>query len=341
MKNILGVYRTKFVLLKRNKMTINHWYDIITFKIVRKGDTMPIKIPNDLPAFQILGNENIFVMDEDRAVHQDIRELEIVILNLMPNKEVTETQLMRFLGNSPLQTEITLLHPKTHESKNTSKEYLQSFYQTFEDIKHRKFDGMIITGAPIEHLPFEEVTYWEELTEIMEWTKEHVTSTFHICWGAQAGLYYHYGIEKYPLKEKMFGNFRHYICKEHTELLRGFDEEFYAPQSRHTEVKREDILLVPELEIFADSEESGVYVVVSKDKKHVFVTGHSEYDRYTLRDEYFRDRNKGLDIQIPKNYFPQDDPSKEPAFTWRSHASLLYSNWLNYYVYQITPYKFG
>ena len=299
---------------------------------------MPIKIPNELPAVEILTKENIFIMDEHRAIRQDIRELKIVILNLMPIKQVTETQLLRLLGNTPLQIEITLLHPKTHVSKNTSQDYLLTFYKTFDEIKDEKFDGMIITGAPIEHLPFEEVTYWEELTQIMEWSKIHVTSTFHICWGAQAGLYYHYGIPKYTLPEKMFGIFPHTLENPQVKLLRGFDDQFYVPQSRHTEVRREDIEKVYQLDLLSTSEEAGVYLVISKDRKQIFVTGHSEYDPLTLKEEYERDRKKGLDIQIPKHYFPQDDPTKYPVVRWRGHANLLFSNWLNYYVYQETPY---
>ncbi len=299
---------------------------------------MPIKIPNELPAVEILTKENIFIMDEHRAIRQDIRELKIVILNLMPIKQVTETQLLRLLGNTPLQIEITLLHPKTHVSKNTSQDYLLTFYKTFDEIKDEKFDGMIITGAPIEHLPFEEVTYWEELTQIMEWSKIHVTSTFHICWGAQAGLYYHYGIPKYTLPEKMFGIFPHTLENPQVKLLRGFDDQFDVPQSRHTEVRREDIEKVHQLDLLSTSEEAGVYLVISKDRKQIFVTGHSEYDPLTLKEEYERDRKKGLDIQIPKHYFPQDDPTKYPVVRWRGHANLLFSNWLNYYVYQETPY---
>ena len=299
---------------------------------------MPIKIPNELPAVEILKKENIFIMDEHRAIRQDIRELKIVILNLMPIKQVTETQLLRLLGNTPLQIEITLLHPKTHVSKNTSQDYLLTFYKTFDEIKDEKFDGMIITGAPIEHLPFEEVTYWEELTQIMEWSKIHVTSTFHICWGAQAGLYYHYGIPKYTLPEKMFGIFPHTLENPQVKLLRGFDDQFDVPQSRHTEVRREDIEKVHQLDLLSTSEEAGVYLVISKDRKQIFVTGHSEYDPLTLKEEYERDRKKGLDIQIPKHYFPQDDPTKYPVVRWRGHANLLFSNWLNYYVYQETPY---
>lgn len=299
---------------------------------------MPIKIPHNLPAKEILNSENIFVMDEERAYHQDIRPIKIVILNLMPTKVVTETQLLRLLGNTPLQTEITLIHPSTHESKNTSKEHLLSFYSYFDDIKNKKFDGMIITGAPVEQLEFEEVEYWDELTKIFEWTKTNVTSTLHICWGAQAGLYYHYGIPKYPLPEKMFGVFSHKVKVKNERLLRGFDDEFYAPHSRHTEVRREDIEKIDNIKIIAESEESGVYIVVSKDGSKVFVTGHSEYDPLTLKSEYDRDISKGLKISVPKNYFPGDLPTNNPVVRWRSHANLLFYNWLNYYVYQETPY---
>lgn len=299
---------------------------------------MPIKIPDNLPAKETLNNENIFVMTEQRAIHQDIRPLRIAILNLMPTKIVTETQLLRLISNTPLQVEIELLHPKTHISKNTPTEHLVKFYKTYEDIKHEKFDGLIITGAPVEQMEFEQVTYWDELASIMEWSKSNVYSTFHICWGAQAGLYYHYGIKKYPLKEKLFGIFRHRICKPNTMLLRGFDESFYAPHSRHTEIRREDVERVSELDILSDSEEAGVYIIKTQGGRQVFVTGHSEYDRETLKYEYERDLSKCLNIKIPYNYFPDDDPSKSPLVTWRSHANLLFSNWLNYYVYQETPY---
>lgn len=299
---------------------------------------MPIKIPDNLPAKETLTNENIFVMPEQRAIHQDIRPLRIAILNLMPTKIATETQLLRLISNTPLQVEIELLHPKTHISKNTPAEHLTTFYKTFDDVKHDKFDGLIITGAPVEQMEFEQVTYWDELKSIMEWSKKNVYSTFHICWGAQAGLYYHYGIRKYPLKEKLFGVFSHRICKPNTMLLRGFDDCFYAPHSRHTEIRREDVEKVGELDILADSEQAGIYVIKSKGGRQVFVTGHSEYDRDTLKSEYERDVSKGLDIRIPQNYFPDDDPSKTPSVTWRGHANLLFSNWLNYYVYQETPY---
>ncbi|MCR4434897.1 MAG: homoserine O-succinyltransferase [Clostridiales bacterium] len=300
---------------------------------------MPIKIPDNLPAAEILNNENIFVMPEDRAFHQDIRPLSIVILNLMPTKITTETQLLRLLGNSPLQVDIVLLHPETHVSKNTPEEHLINFYNTFSDIKDRKFDGMVITGAPVEHLPFEEVTYWNELKEIMEWSLHNVYSTLHICWGAQAGLYYHYGIPKYPLSSKMFGVFAHTLNKKNVKLLRGFDDIFYVPHSRHTEVRGEDIRKVPELEILSESEESGIYIVAAKKGRQIFVMGHSEYDPLTLKYEYERDVEKGLDIAVPKNYFPDDNPANPPIVKWRGHANLLFSNWLNYYVYQETPYN--
>ncbi len=302
---------------------------------------MPIKIANDLPATDILNNENIFVMTETRAITQEIRPLEILILNLMPTKIDTETQLMRMLGNTPLQINISLMRTKSYESKNTPKSHLDSFYNTFDAYKNRKFDGLIITGAPVEHMPFEEVDYWDELCEIMEWSKSNVTSTFHICWGAQAALYYHYGIPKYDLKEKMFGIYEHYVVPEKKRkiLLRGFDDKFYAPHSRHTEVRAEDIEKVPELEILAVSDEAGVYIVTAKSERQFFVTGHSEYDNITLANEYFRDKEKGLDIKVPKNYFKNDDPTTEPKNTWRAHANLLYSNWLNYFVYQTTPYN--
>ncbi|KNF09987.1 homoserine O-succinyltransferase MetA [Gottschalkia purinilytica] len=300
---------------------------------------MPIVIPNELPAYKILTNENIFVMGEKRALTQDIRPQKIVILNLMPTKIETETQLLRLLGNTSLQVEITLLHTATYQSKNTSKEHLGSFYKTFDEIKHKKFDGMIITGAPVEQMPFEEVEYWDELVRIFEFTKTNVTSTFHICWGAQAGLYYHYGVNKYSVDKKIFGVFLHKVNDKKNKLMRGFDDFYYAPHSRHTDVFRKDIENVPELEILSESDESGVYIVATNDGKQIFVTGHSEYDPFTLKKEYDRDASKGLEnVEIPKNYFPNDDPNKEPIVRWRSHASLLYSNWLNYYVYQETPY---
>lgn len=299
---------------------------------------MPIKIPNELPATKVLNNENIFVITETRALTQDIRPLRIAILNLMPTKIVTETQLARVLGNTPLQVEVELLHTKSHISKNTSEEHLLSFYKTFDQIKHMKFDGMVITGAPVENLPFEEVDYWQELTEIMEWSKTNVTSTFHICWGAQAALYYHYGVPKYPLDKKLFGVFKHKVDHKTSILFRGFDDEFFVPHSRHTTIKREDIEKVPELKILSTSDDAGVYVVSTAQGRQIFVTGHSEYDADTLYKEYKRDVDAGLPIEVPKNYFPDDDPTKTPVMNWRGHANLLYSNWLNYFVYQTTPY---
>ena len=299
---------------------------------------MPIKIPNDLPAVKVLQSENIFVMTETRATTQDIRPLQILILNLMPKKIETETQLARILGNTPLQVETELIRTKTHQSKNVSEEHLLSFYKTFDDVKHRNFDGMIITGAPVEHLAFEDVEYWDELCEIMEWSKTHVHSVFHICWGAQAGLYYHYGIQKYGVPEKLFGVFPHTVEYKNSILFRGFDDTFYVPQSRHTTVLREDIEKVQNLKILASSAETGVYAISTKNGRQIFITGHSEYDADTLKNEYLRDLSQGKPIQIPANYFPNDDPSKPPLVTWRAHANLLYSNWLNYFVYQTTPY---
>lgn len=299
---------------------------------------MPIKIPNGLPATKTLQDENIFVMSETRAGMQDIRPLKILLLNLMPTKIDTETQLSRLLGNTPLQVELTLIHTKSHQSKNTSQEHLLAFYKGFNDVKNENFDGMIITGAPVEHLEFEEVEYWDELCEIMEWTKTHVHSTFHICWGAQAGLYYHFGIQKHPLPKKMFGIFPHKADYKRSILLRGFDDTFMVPHSRHTTVLREDIERVPEIKILASSAEAGVYAMSTENGKQIFITGHSEYDANTLNKEYVRDVNAGKPIEVPKNYYPNDDPSLEPLVTWRSHANLLYSNWLNYFVYQTTPY---
>jgi len=301
---------------------------------------MPIKIPDNLPTAKILQQENIFVMKEERAYHQDIRPLKIVLLNLMPTKIVTETQILRLLGNSPLQVDITLLHPQTHQSQNTPQEYLVKFYRTFSEIKREKFDGMIITGTPVEQLAYEEVDFWEEMKEIMEWSKSNVFSTMHICWGAMAGLYYHYGIPKYPLKEKSFGVFPHHVNRQYVKLLRGFDDEFYVPHSRHTEIRRADVEKVPELEILAESAEAGVYLVASSDGRQVFVTGHLEYDPLTLKEEYERDLQKGLPIKPPVHYFPDDDYLQKPLVRWRSHANLLYMNWLNYYVYQETPYNY-
>ncbi|MBQ8474465.1 MAG: homoserine O-succinyltransferase [Clostridia bacterium] len=299
---------------------------------------MPIKIPTALPATEVLQSENIFVITETRAVTQDIRPLRIAVLNLMPTKIVTETQLARLLGNTPLQVEIELLYTASHKAKNTSEEHMLSFYRTFDDVRDMKFDGLIITGAPVEHLKFEEVEYWDELCEIMEWSKTHVTSTFHICWGAQAGLYYHYGIDKYRLDEKLSGVYAHKKDRPNSILLRGFDDEFMAPQSRHTANRREDIENEPRLKILASGEESGVYIVTNHGGSQVFVTGHSEYDSDTLKKEYLRDKAAGLDPHVPVNYFPDDDDTKAPKVTWRGHANLLYSNWLNYFVYQTTPY---
>ncbi len=299
---------------------------------------MPIKVPNELPAVKTLADENIFVMTDTRAITQDIRPLKILVLNLMPKKTETETQLSRLLGNSPLQVEIELIHTKSHLPKNTPMEYLLSFYKTFDDVKHRNFDGMIITGAPVERMPFEEVSYWAELCEIMEWSKKHVTSTFHICWGAQAGLYYHYGINKVDLPEKMFGVFEHTADYKRSILLRGFDDKFMVPHSRHTTINRKDIEKDSRLKILASSEEAGVYIVSTEGGKQIFVTGHSEYDANTLKNEYVRDVNAGMDIKVPMNYFEDDDPNKDPVVSWRSHANLLYTNWLNYFVYQTTPY---
>ena len=299
---------------------------------------MPIRIPNDLPAVKTLNDENIFVMTETRAITQDIRPLKILLLNLMPKKIETETQLSRLLGNSPLQVELELIHTKSHKSKNTPAEHLLAFYKTFDDVKNRTFDGLIITGAPVEIMPFEEVEYWHELCEIMEWSKTHVHSTFHICWGAQAGLYYHFGIDKKPLPKKMFGVFKHRKDYKNSILFRGFDDEFMVPHSRHTTVDIEDIKKVPEIKILASSDEAGVYAMATAEGKQIFITGHSEYDANTLANEYFRDLNEGKEIEIPKNYFPDDNPENEPIVIWRAHANLLYSNWLNYFVYQTTPY---
>lgn len=299
---------------------------------------MPIKIPNDLPAVKTLADENIFVMTETRAITQDIRPLKLLVLNLMPTKIETETQFSRLLGNTPLQIEMELIHTKTHRSKNVADEHLFSFYKTFDEIKDRTFDGMIITGAPVEKLDFEQVDYWQELCEIMEWTKTNVHSTLHICWGAQAGLYYHYGIDKVPLDKKLFGVYPHIVDYKNSILFRGFDDIFMAPHSRHTTVPRKSIEAVPELKILASSEEAGVYALKNESSSQVFVFGHSEYDPETLKKEYLRDKNAGLPIEIPKNYFPGDDDTKPPVVSWRSHANLLFYNWLNYFVYQTTPY---
>ena len=299
---------------------------------------MPIQIPNDLPAAEVLQNENIFVMNQTRAETQHIRPLEIVLLNLMPTKIVTETQLSRMLGNTPLQVHLELMMLSTHKAKNTPEEHLLAFYKTFDELKDRKFDGMVITGAPVENMPFEKVNYWQELTQIMEWSKAHVHSTNHNCWGAQAGLYYHYGSQKYTLPKKMFGVFKHTADYKRAILLRGFDDEFWAPHSRHTTIRREDIEATPGLKILASSEEAGVYIVMNKEGRQIFVTGHSEYDPDTLEREYLRDKYQGLPIQVPKNYYPNDDDSQAPIVRWRGHGNLLYSNWLNYFVYQTTPY---
>ena len=299
---------------------------------------MPIRIPNDLPAAQVMQQENIFVMKHQRATTQQIRPLEIVVLNLMPTKIVTETQLTRLLGNTPLQVNLELMHTSTHRSKNVSEEHLLTFYKTFDELKDRKFDGMVITGAPVELLNFEDVDYWDELCRIMEWSKTHVHSTLHICWGAQAGMYYHYGIPKQPLDQKLFGVYPHRADYKRSILLRGFDDTFYVPHSRHTTVRREDIESVPGLKILASSEEAGVYAVMNKNGHHIFITGHSEYDANTLETEYLRDKNLGKPISVPENYYPDDDDTKEPIVRWRGHANLLFSNWLNYFVYQTTPY---
>lgn len=300
---------------------------------------MPIKIPNELPAYKTLTDENIFVMDENRAVTQDIRPLRIAIVNLMPTKIDTETQLLRLLGNTPLQVQVELLHMKSHESKNTSKEHLLAFYKTFDDIKHMNFDGLVITGAPVELLEFEEVEYWQELCEIMEWSKKHVHSTLHICWGAQAGLYYHFGVPKYPLEKKMFGIFPHKVVRKSSILFRGFDDVFMVPHSRRTTVYAEDVEKCGGLKILASSDEAGLYAVMTENGKQIFIMGHSEYDALTLKREYIRDKTAGIPIDIPKNYFPNDDDTLDPVVSWRSCANLLFSNWLNYFVYQTTPFN--
>ncbi|MEC3331968.1 homoserine O-succinyltransferase [Bacillus cereus] len=299
---------------------------------------MPIIIDKDLPARKVLQKENIFVMTKERAETQDIRALKIAILNLMPTKQDTEAQLLRLIGNTPLQLDVHLLHMESHLSRNVTQEHLTSFYKTFRDIENEKFDGLIITGAPVETLAFEEVDYWEELKHIMEYSKTNVTSTLHICWGAQAGLYYHYGVPKYPLKEKMFGVFEHEVCEQHVKLLQGFDELFFAPHSRHTEVRENDIRGVKDLTLLANSEEAGVHLVIGPQGRQVFALGHSEYSCETLKQEYERDRDKGLNIDVPKNYFKHNNPDEKPLVRWRSHGNLLFSNWLNYYVYQETPY---
>ncbi len=300
---------------------------------------MPIRIPEALPARAVLESENIFIMTEERAAHQDIRPLKIAILNLMPKKLETETQLLRLLGNTPLQVDIELLQTATHKGSHVSQEHLLKFYKTFDDIQNEKFDGLVITGAPVEHLAFEEVDYWEELCRIMEWSKKNVCSTLHICWGAQAGLYYHYGIGKTPLPEKMFGIFEHQVVRPNHKLMRGFDEIYYAPHSRHTRSVEADISACPDLEVLSQSPEAGFNIIASRNNRQFFITSHSEYDRDTLNSEYRRDVDKGLPISVPKHYFPDDDPSKTPPFIWRGHAHLLFNNWLNYFVYQQTPYE--
>ena len=302
---------------------------------------MPIKIPGELPAYKTLTDENIFVMSETRAITQDIRPLKIAIVNLMPTKIDTETQLLRLLGNTPLQVEVELLHMKSHKSKNTSEDHLIAFYKTFDDVREQRFDGMIITGAPVEQMQFEEVGYWNELCEIMEWSKDHVHSTFHICWGAQAGLYYHFGIPKRQLDAKLFGVFRHRVERKNSILFRGFDDTFMVPHSRHTTVDREAIEKRSELKILASSDEAGVYAVATEGGRQIFITGHSEYDARTLEREYLRDKNAGLPISVPENYYPQDNDALAPMMSWRSCAHLMFANWLNYFVYQTTPYDIG
>jgi homoserine O-succinyltransferase/O-acetyltransferase len=299
---------------------------------------MPIKIPNQLPAKDVLESENIFVMDENRAVHQDIRPMRIAILNLMPTKITTETQLLRLLGNNALQVEPVLLRMQSHISKNTSETHLQTFYRTYQEIREEKFDGLIITGAPVEQLPFEEVDYWEELQEIMKWAHSNIFAHLYICWAAQAALYHQFKVPKYPLTAKKFGAFKHHVVKQNVKLLRGFDDVFYAPHSRHTEIRREDIDKVPQLEILAESDGAGIYIAGTTDERQVFVTGHSEYDPLTLKKEYDRDAAANLPIEVPVNYYPDDDPTQIPIVRWRSHANLLFANWINYYVYQETPY---
>lgn len=300
---------------------------------------MPIKVQSDLPAKRILEDENIFMMDENRAMTQDIRPLNIAILNLMPLKQDTEVQLLRSLSNTPLQLDITFLTTGSYVGKNTATSHLEKFYLTFDDIKDAKFDGLIITGAPVEQMEFEEVDYWDELTKIMDWSKKNVTSTFHICWGAQAGLYYHYGIKKYPIAKKRFGVYEHTVMQRKEPLVRGFDDVFYAPHSRNTEVLREEILEHKKLRILAESEEAGVFIVINEDGSQIFVMGHPEYDRVTLDKEYKRDVEKGIPMELPKNYYPLEDAKNRPSLIWRAHANTLYSNWLNYYVYQVTPYE--
>lgn len=302
---------------------------------------MPIKIPNDLPAAAILEQENIFIMDADRAYSQDIRPLRLLILNLMPVKQVTETQLLRLLGNTPLQVEVDFIYTESYTPTHTTQDYLTEFYGTFAEIRHKKYDGFIITGAPVEQMPFEDVAYWDEVAEIMEWSKTHVYSTFHICWGAQAGLYYHYGIKKYDIAPKIFGVYKHHLCQQNEPLFRGFDDEFFVPHSRHTEVRREDIEKIEELTVLAESDsEAGVYAIANLEERQFFITGHAEYDPLSLKAEYDRDMAAGMaNVNVPQNYYPNDDPTKQPIVRWRSVANLLFTNWLNYYVYQETPYE--
>ncbi len=300
---------------------------------------MPIRIQNDLPAREILERENIFVMDEYRAMHQDIRPLQVLILNIMPVKQDTELHLLRMLANTPLQVDITFLNMKSHISLNTSPNHLDRFYTTFDEIRHKNYDGLLITGAPVEDMTFEEVDYWEEMCEIMDWAETHVTSTLHICWGAQAGFYHYYGINKKSLPEKLFGVYPHRVSNRKTPLVRGFDDVFLAPHSRHTETPAEAIHACPEVTVLAEGEEAGVFLAIAEDGKKIFVNGHPEYDRYTLHNEYYRDLNKGLPIHVPYNYYPNDDPTEKPLLQWRSHSNNLYTNWLNYYVYQVTPYE--
>lgn len=300
---------------------------------------MPIKVQSDLPAKEILINENIFVMDEMRAMHQDIRPLEVLILNNMPVKQDTELQLLRALSNTPLQVDVTFINVKSHVSLNTPASHLNKFYCTLDDIRDRKYDGMIVTGAPVEDIPFEEVDYWEEICEILDWAETHVTSTLHICWAAQAGLYHYYGINKKLLPQKLFGIYEHKVENRKIPLVRGFDDIFLAPQSRHTETPSEQIRACKDLTVLAESPVAGVYLAMAQEGRKIFVTGHPEYDRYSLNNEYYRDLNKGLPIQVPYNYYPGDDPKERPLLQWRSHSNNLYSNWLNYYVYQVTPYE--
>lgn len=311
---------------------------IVSIALTERRNIMPIKIQNDLPAKHELEEENIFVMDESRALSQDFRELQIAILNLMPIKQDTELQLLRGLSNTPLQIDVTFLQMSSHVSKNTSASHIKKFYQTFEEIKNNNYDGMIITGAPVEKLDFEEVNYWDELTTVMEWSKKHVTSTIHICWGAQAGLYYHYGVRKELLSKKLSGVYRHRVMNRKEPLVRGFDDVFMAPHSRYTQASRQQILDNPRLKVLADSDEAGIYIVLGDGGKEIFVMGHPEYDRLTLDQEYKRDIDKGIEPELPVNYYPDDDCNRKPMLSWRSHANNLYTNWLNYYVYQITPY---